>query len=213
MRRSATAALLLVACSVTAPLLNAPELDSHAERSTVLLMRGNRSKCGAVSVGPHTLVTTLHCLEGATRVDYVDYKAWQFGWETDTARLVNSLPNGELAELKTHAPLDYWTAPRFNSVEPGEYVCSSHHAHHIPYRWDCGEVERDEDWTHTDADGWIEVVRVHIATDAGSSGAGLWDEYGHLAGICLSRDDSAQVSLFVRSVAIVELLRGGEDVD
>jgi S1-C subfamily serine protease len=200
-------ALLCLACSVT-PRAEVPTLDATAEGASVVLVSDSVPRCGGVAVGPHSVVTTLHCLRGESIVDYVDRAAWADGWRTDRAILAMQHPAQDLALLATSEPLDAWAVPGFSDLAAGQSVCWSHHGARSPYQWDCGTVTDPESHTQNDRDLYLDVTETDLPATDGDSGAGLWDRDGRLVGIETSVRDATGRALFVKPDAIVALLRG-----
>lgn len=198
-------ALLLLSCGATAPIAEAPNLGTTVAAASVMLVNdGKQPKCGGVAVGPHSLLTALHCLQNESMVEYVDYRAWKFGWRQDTAVLAMQNPAKDLVLLATSEPLDAWAVPAFRSLENGEQVCWSHR-----FSLECGRVVDASAHTQTDNALYLEVTDTNLPGVPGVSGNGVWDVYGRLVGIDVAARKANNHALFIRPDAIVELLTEG----
>jgi len=194
--------LLITACT---PPIQQP----NPEQSAAVLLRLNHPYCGAVAVSPHHLVTTEHCMMGATIVEYLDQDGWRF-WNPHSATLIRTDKPRDLALLETEYPLTSWSKPRTEELVAGEPVCTS-----ARFTWICGKVihpltlacvdrgngklcskksiEAQEWLTETDLPTWV-----------GLSGSGVWDAQGRIVGITVAATNNR--GLHVRPRAILFFL-------
>ncbi len=80
--------------------------------------------CGAVAIGPRTLLTARHCLRGGTSVAYVTREVWEHTSDgAYMAHVVRQSKARDLAWLRTYGPaFESWLPLR--GVERGETVAA-----------------------------------------------------------------------------------------